>query len=253
MNYYGIEKFDFDILKDDFSSLEEMWQYEHDKIIEFDTTNPDKGYNNTDKTGPDLARENCQEYCNKNKQPCAKVDIDENVLEIYESYHDAAERNGYDRNVHASQIRKVCKGIRTSCFDGLYFRDLDDNGNIVSIPEQIEKAKNKLIISQINKNKVVTNNRPIYGINLETGEEYFFVSVIDAAREIANNKNVRSSIHSCLAGKQRHSIVHGWTFRRLDEEYNIIEPNPNLTLEDVIKRYNQKNPEINGERKTVIE
>ena len=36
MNYYGIEKFDFDILKDDFFSLEEMWQYEHDKIIEFE-------------------------------------------------------------------------------------------------------------------------------------------------------------------------------------------------------------------------
>lgn len=240
MNHYGIENFDFSILKDDFSSLEEMWQYEHNKIIEFDTTNPDKGYNNTDKTGPDLARENCQEHHNKIKQPCAKVDINENIVEIYESYHDAAEKNEYDKENNATKVWSVCKGYTPSCFCGQFFRDLDNDGKVISLSIDL-------------KNYSYKNRKMLYGINMTTGEEKIFESVSAASKELVGNLSLRQSISKCTNGEIRYSVVHNWIFRAIDNNYIIIEPNLNFTIDQAIERYNYRNPEINGERKTIPE
>ena len=238
INKYGINNFSFSVLKDDFETLEDMWQYEHNKILEFDTINPEKGYNNTDKTGLDLCQENCSEHTNKISQPCAKVNVQENIIEIYSSYNEAARMNNHLEG--ASKIRKVCKGESLSCFGGMFFRDLDENSKVISLDINLTSYSFK-------------NRKPIYGINLVSGEEKIFESISAASKELNNNLNLRQSIQKCLNGEKRYSIVHNWIFRNIDSDYNIIENNSELTIEDVIERYNYRNPEINGIKKTIVE
>lgn len=87
------------------------------------------GYNQTDKTGPELSKENSVKSIDKRKQSCVKIDCHNNILEQYSSYHEAARMNGYDSD-RASAVREVCKGISNTCFNGMIFRDYID-GQIV--------------------------------------------------------------------------------------------------------------------------
>ena len=84
---------------------------------------------------------------NKISTPCAKIDQNNNILEIYTSYHDAARKNniiGYE-----SAIRKVCKGIQSSV-NGILFRDLDEQNNIIIKPIKTYHNKKPLIAINLN-------------------------------------------------------------------------------------------------------
>lgn len=144
---YGIENFIFEILRDDFNDEKEMAAFEKEMIIFFNSCG-DRGYNQTlETTNGGIASENLQKHLAKVKQKCAKVDSHENILEIYESYHDAARKNGLDGDDRASAIRDVCKGKESSCLGNIY-RDLDEHNNVISKPIKPYKNRKPVIAIQ---------------------------------------------------------------------------------------------------------
>lgn len=133
-----------------------------------------------------MAKENTKKYCEKKKQQCAKVDINNNILEIYESYHDAARKNGFDGEQSASMVREICKGQASSYKGVLFFRDLDENNQIIKRPFKPYKNKKQLI-----------------GIKIDNpSEEVYFNSISEAAKILNSD---RRSIGLCLQGSDRHS------------------------------------------------
>lgn len=179
---YGIENFDFIILKDDFETVKEMQDYEHDMIIYYNTHIPN-GYNQTFATSGGM---NYFTAIEKTSKKCAKVDIYNNIIEIYNSYHEAARANNLGDN-NANMIREVCKGNRAAT-NNMYFRDLDENNNIIKKPFKFNHGK-KMII----------------GISVDGEEDIYFPSISTAANEL----NIpRTSISKCVNGSTRYSVVH---------------------------------------------
>lgn len=179
---YGLNNFEFIILRDDFNNIKEMQQYEKDMILYYNTHTP-YGYNQTYATSGGM---NCITAIEKTKKRCAKVDIHNQIIEIYESYHDAARKNSIDEN-NANSIRDVCKGIISS-IHGIYFRDIDENNNIIKLPFKNPHGKQAIV-----------------GISVIGDEEIYFSSVSEAAEKM----NIpRSSLSKCINGHSRYSIVH---------------------------------------------
>ena len=229
---FGIDNFLFEIISDNFNSVWEMEEYEQQMIDYYNSLKPN-GYNQTRAThSNNILSENCQKHIQKISQKCAKIDKNNNILEIYKSYHEAAKKNGYDEENSASLVRRVCKGEISSCFEGTYFRDLDKNNQIIH--KEIKNRKGK---------------KPLIGINIENPEEErFFESISAAATELQSD---RTSIEKCIQGSTRYSIIKGYILRELDLEGNIIENN--INIEDKIQEYNDTNPVINGERHNLTE
>ena len=229
---FGIDNFNFEIIADDFDSVWDMEEYEQQMIDFYDSLEP-KGYNQTRAThSNNIVSENCKKHIQKISQKCAKVDLNENILEIYESYHDAARKNGRDGDYEATKVRLVCKGNNSSCFDGLYFRDLDEEGKVISKPMKYSHGKKALI-----------------GININNPEEeIYFDSISEAAIKLNTD---RGSLSKCIQGIDRYSNVKGYIWRELDVYGNIIETEK--TIEDRLNEYNETNPLINGERHNIKE
>lgn len=227
---YGIENFEFLIIKDDFSSAEEMWNYEKEMIIYYNTLV--HGYNQTLNTKSNLiAQENLQKHLEKVKKKCAKVDINNNILEIYESYHEAAKKNNNNSEDAASHIRAVCKG-QISSYKNEYYRDLDENNNVI-----------------IKDFKAPHGKKRIYGVNIKNPlKEIYFESISDAAEQLSTD---RGSIAKCIKGENRYSNIKGYVLREVDLNGNIIECE--ITIDERIEEYNKKNPIINGEQHTISE
>ena len=227
---YGLENFIFEILKDDFNTQEEMSKYEQQMIIFYNSVI--NGYNQTYCTNiRDLSKENCSLHIQEIKQRCAKIDINNNIIEMYSSYHEAAEKNGYEADSRASNIRRVCKGLQGS-LNGEIFRDLDINNNIINV---------KIPTHFHGKKKIV-------GIDIDTQDEIFFESITDAAYQL---QIPRQSISKCINGDARYSIVHNYIWREISCEGDIIENN--ITIQARIDQYNNEHPLINGERHTIKE
>ena len=228
---YGIHNFTFEILKQDFNSIEEMEDYEFDMIEQYDATNKDCGYNQTKFTKCHIiAQENLQKYLENISQPCAWVDKYNNIIEIYNSYAEAA-RIHTNRENNTSIIRNVCKGL-TSSYKGKFFRDLDENGEIKKLIFKTPKAKKSII-----------------GINITNPiDEIYFNSISEAAKKMNTD---RCSLGKCISGEQRYSVVKGYIWRELDIYGNIVEND--INIEQRIQEYNENNPVINGERHNITE
>lgn len=227
---YGIENFSFDVLRDDFNSIEEMQEYEQTMIIYYNTYN--YGYNQTLNTNSNnIASENLQKHITKISCKCAKIDNQGNIIEKYNSYHDAARKNNMDGDQSATKIRNVCKGFASSINNTLVFRDLDEKEEIIFQPFKSYKGR-----------------KPIIGINLDNGEEIYFNSILEASKLLPAD---RRSIGLCVQGNQRYSNVKGYVFRELDLNGNIIEVEN--TIENIKQKYDKTNPVINGERHNIKE
>ena len=226
---YGINNFSFDVLKDDFNNQQEMQEYQHIMIIYFNSV--ENGYNQTYQTiGIDKNNENFKKMIQKRSQRCAKINIDNQILEIYSSYHDAARKNGSNEE-NASRIRKVCKGLSNG-FLGEIYRDLNQNNQIVYFPIKKYKQRKKII-----------------GIDLiNTDNILYFDSISEASRKLSIP---RKSLSSCINGDKRYSQVHNYIWREIDSFGNIIENNQSLTVDNVIEKYNYQHPLINGERHSI--
>lgn len=225
---YGLENFSFEILKNDFSSAYDMEEYELEMIDYYDSYN--SGYNQTRFTHCSILDPKIkQQVLEKRSQKCAKVDLNENILEIYSSYQDAGRRNGYNNG--ASTIRNVCKG-KISSINGEYFRDLDENNQVIH--QDIKSYKNR---------------KPIVGILLSDSTITVYAESILQASQIF--KIDRSSIQKCLDGSNRYTTVGGYIWRKLDEKGNIIENGQDI--DKLIFQYKESHPLINGERHTISE
>ena len=202
-------------------------------MIDYYNSLKPNGYNQTRAIhSNNIKAENYQKYIKRISKKCAKVDKNENIIEIYESYHDAARKNEKDGDAYASSIKNVCKGITSSCFNGIYFRDLDENGNVIHQKIKNQKAR-----------------KPLIGINIENpSEERFFESISAAAKELNSD---RTSIEKCIQGSTRYSIIKGYILRELDLDGNIIENN--IDINERINKYNETNPIIKGERHNLSE
>lgn len=225
---YGIDNFKFEILSSLFNNAYDMEEYEKQMIIQYDSLN--NGYNQTINTHCSLQDEKLKTMVlEKISQKCAKVDLNENIIEIYTSYNDAARKNNLDGR--ASDIRGVCKGFRSSC-NGMYFRDIDENNCIISKPFKRYKS-----------------SKYIVGIPLDDEkEEIYFNSILEAS----NLLNIsRQSIGKCIKGDSRYTNVNGYIWREIDFQGNII--NNNYDIDELKQTYNKTHPLINGERKTVTE
>lgn len=228
---YGVENFIFEIIRDDFDSIEEMQKYEKEMIIAFNSYGQN-GYNQTYETSNfGLCSDNMKKYLNKIKKKCAKVDKNENIIEIYESYHDAARKNGLDGDAKASAIRDVCKGKESSCLGNIY-RDLDENNEIISKPMKNYK-----------------NRQPVIAIPLDNPEEVlYFESISEAAQKLNSD---RGSIQKCITGSVRYSHIKNYLIRKLDDNGDIIVNN--IDIDSKIQEYNDTHPIINGIRHTISE
>lgn len=231
---YKLENFNFTIIGT-YNTKEEMEQAEYNYIIQYDSINSQKGYNQTLFTecalrDPDIIKK----VLEKKSQKCALVNEKEEIIQIYPSYQEAARQNNMENM--ANHIRLVCKGIQHSIQNILFFRDLDENNQVVHLNNNTSSKNYR------NREKIVaiSANNP--------NELKYYNSIYEAAIELGTD---RSSIHSCLRGDSRHSLVKGYIIRKIDENNNIIENN--IKVSDKFKEYNEEFPLINGERHTKTE
>lgn len=194
---YGLENFSFNIIKDNFSSIEEMQAYEYEMICQYSSLAPN-GYNQTENTiSNTIAKENTQKYIQKISKLCALVNNNNEILEIYPSYHAAAEAQGWDRDNRATTIKQICDGKMQSC-NGLIFRRLDENGKVI-IP-----------IAKTRKRRTA-----IYGIKKDDPNDIVYY---DSISEAARQEHIdRTSIGKCLAGSTRYSQVGGRIWKRVGD------------------------------------
>lgn len=228
---YGLENFTFEILSDDFSSIEEMEEYEYQAIIQYEGYG--KGYNQTLNThSNNICHENCLKHIEKISCKCAKIDKNNQILEVYTSYHEAARKNSFDGDIYASKVRAVCKGLNSSINNELFFRDLDQNGQIIEASFKPYK-----------------NRKTLIGIDINNPDNIrYFPSIAAAAQELQTE---RRSIQHCIQGSDRYSKVKGYILREIDQNGDIIETEK--TIEDRLEEYNLTNPMIKGERHTITE
>lgn len=222
MRKYGVNNFIFEIIADNFNSKEEMENYEEYLINILNTTNPKIGYNNSKFSGKHLCIDNTLQHIDKIKKQCAKVDIYNNIIEKYESYAEASKKNN---NVGATRIRRVCKGKDGSCY-GEYYRDINENGEIVKLPFVAPKCRKML-----------------YALNINDMSEQYFSSISEASKLLNIN---RQSIIKCIQGHSRYKSVNNYIFREVDLYGNILANN--ISIDEYIQYYNLYHPIINGKR-----
>ena len=229
---YGIENFTFEVLRDNFNTIQEMTDYEHDMIIYYDSYK--NGYNQTLMTArADIGRENLSNHIKQISQACALVDNHNNIIEHFPSYHSAVQKYFQgDSRYTASRVRRICKGsVRSD--NGYIFRDLDENGKVI-IPNFQTRARRK----------------PLICISLDNpGEEIYYDSILDAANDLTGGDRRQIQLH--LQGSKRFSTVRNCLLREIDEDGNIIEND--IAIKDKIEEYDRTNPCINGERHTITE
>lgn len=194
---YGVENFTFEILKNDFNDVDSMEIYEHQMILKYNSLCPN-GYNQTENTKSNtIALENTQKHIKKISKKCALVNEQNEIISIYNSYHEAARAQGWDGDKRATTIKKICDGEAHSC-NNLIFRLLDENNNVI-----IPKAKTR-------KRRI-----KIKGININNPNDIvYYDSISEAARK---EKVDRSSLSKCLAGSSRYSKVGGRKWERIGD------------------------------------
>lgn len=198
---YGEENFLFSVIEE--CTIEEVAKKEQDYIIRLNTlTNTGNGYNQTSETTCSLRDKNIiEQNILKNGTRCALVDEKENILKIFNSFHEAA-RDTYGGN-DASPIRQVCDGFCRS-MNGFIFRRLDECNNVI-IP--IFKTNNR--------------RKKIYGIKINNVDDIVFYDSISEAARIEGVS--RQSISKCINGNSRYSQVNNRVWRELGYELTDYE------------------------------
>lgn len=97
-------------------------------ILKYNSLISGYGYNQRQETHGGLTDDNRLKNQIEQSCPCALVDKNENIIATYSSYAAAARAHNL-----SSQVGKICKGLYSSA-NGLLFRDLDEQGNVIHIP-----------------------------------------------------------------------------------------------------------------------
>lgn len=196
---YGEDNFLFSVIEE--CSFEEVSEREKYFIIKLNTlTNSGYGYNQTIETKCSLQdKAIIEENIIKNGTRCALVDEDENIIKIFNSFHEAAREtyNGKD----ASPIRQVCDGFCRS-MNGFIFRRLDE--------------ENKVIIPIFKTNK---RRKAIYGIKINDMNDIVYYDSISEAARIEGI--CRQSLSKCINGSSKYSQVNGRVWR--EQGYDLTD------------------------------
>ena len=193
---YGEENFIFSILEE--CDKEFVAEKERHYIELYNTlTNTGYGYNQTIETECALRDEQfINQHIERTGIKCALVDNKNNIVQTFNSYHDAARTVlGIDEG---SIIRKVCNGENYSC-SGHIFRRLKEDGT-VEIPKQ----------------KTRKRKTAIYGISINNPNDIvYYESVSEAARQ----ENIeRSSLSKCINGSTKYSKVKNRIWKKAGED-----------------------------------
>lgn len=176
-----------------------------------------------------IIKEHEKEKRQKEGTRCALVDDKENILEVFNSFHDAARKvlNIDD----ASCIREVCNGNKSS-YRGYYFRLVDSNNSII-YPEKNNftwNEKKSCFTSQVREYR-----KKICGISVFNKDDIVYYDSIVAA---ANDLNLsRSSIQKCLAGQKRFSQVGLRIWRKIKDDELVLN---DMNIESIIEQYQKK-------------
>lgn len=189
---YGQENFSFIILEE--CDVNETAQRERYYIQYYNTlANIGYGYNQTLETECSLRDKNIiDKSIERSGIKCALVDKDNNILQKFRSYHEAA-RLVLNIN-EASCIREVCDGKMYS-IKGHIFRRLNETG--VEVP----------------RNQTHERRTAIMGISImDSTDIVYYESISEAARQ----ENVsRSSLSKCVNGSTRYSKVKNRIWRKV--------------------------------------
>ena len=212
---YGEENFKFEVIEENIPLIETP-QKEQEYIIKYNSlTNTGWGYNQTLYTDCALQDPKIIERMSKiNSKRCALVDSNMNILQIYNSLHEACRIN-FNIN-EASMIREVCLGKIYSLHNKL-FRFIDDNDQIIIVENNTRKRRQGIC------------GFSIYNIN----DVVYYDSILEASQI---EKIERRSLQKCLNGETRYSYVNRRVWRRIDEYGNIIENS--LSVRDIIIEHN---------------
>lgn len=181
---YGKENFLFEILEevtqDECASIEYQWIIKENSL-----TNTGWGYNQTIDTNtalkdPIVIAKNIE----RTGIRCAEIDYNNNIVNIYNSYHEAARSIGSNE---ASIIRRVCDGKAFSIHNKI-FRRIDKN-NIVEIPLSIPRKRKTAIV----------------GVSIFDPNDIVYYESISEAARIENIE--RSSLSKCINGSTKYSKV----------------------------------------------
>lgn len=209
---YGIENFTFEILENNIDK-NEIAKKEHDYIIKFNSlTNVGWGYNQTTYTecairDPKFIRKMIE----RTGRVCAEIDENENIVEIFESLHDAARKR--DLVGHESSIKQVCEG-KMRKINGMIFRYILNNEIVEPVFLTRERYKQICGISIFDKNDIV-----------------YYQSISEAARK---ENIIRSSISKCIAGEERYTQV-GKRIWRMYQNGQIIDND--IDIDSIIFKY----------------
>ena len=194
---YGAENFVFNIIeectKEEAPQKEKKWIIKHNSLV-----NVGHGYNQTlytDCAGrdPEIIAQNIERTGVK----CAVVNGNEEILEVFDSYHDACRKVLGLENC-ATLIKKVCDGEYYSLRGNIFRR--------LSLDNTIEKP-----IQKTRKRKTA-----VIGINVENPEDIvYYDSISEAARQ---EKCERSSIHKCIKGISRYSKVKNRIWEKVGDD-----------------------------------
>lgn len=222
---YGIENFIFSILQEGIETKEKSFELEREEIIKNNSlTNSGWGYNQTLETFCPL-KDNSLKIDARKK--CAEINGKNEIINIFDSLHDAARKNEYPEDF--SSISAVCRGKEYSS-RGKRYRFLDEKNEI---------------IEPINKTRPLKTR--ICGINVfDLNDILYFDSVSQAAEEL---KTDRGSIHHCLRGDSKYSVVKMLIWRLIDDENNIIKNI--ISIEEINRKYLKKTLLYKNERKLI--
>lgn len=143
---FGIENFTFEVIQT-LDNYLDMLEAEHNWIIKENCIFPN-GYNQTENTNspmfdPKIAKKVSTTKRIKYGKKVCEIDIDNNILQIWNSLAEAEEQTGLNRY----KISNVCNGIRLTT-GNRYFRFLTENNQII----EPEKKVNKTTFNRITKN-----------------------------------------------------------------------------------------------------
>ena len=115
------------------------------------------GYNQTLNTNSNhIANENLQKYLEKVSCKCAKINKENQILEIYSSYHDAARKNGMDGDNCATKIRNVCKG-KISCINNELIEE-----DVYILQNMENELRRNFIISDSKVQDIIMQSKKYY-------------------------------------------------------------------------------------------
>ena len=192
---YGPENFNIDILHSCIKTKKEGLILEKQEIIKNNSfIEGGYGYN---KNFSDL-------HCLK----CAEVDCNGNIIMIFKSVVEASEYYNNGEKYGKSAISSVCNG-NSITYKGKYFRHLDESNNIID-----KKYKENI------------QNTKVCCINVfDLCDIKIYNSITELLKDIKSN---RKSVHGCINGESRYSVVKLKIIRKIDNNNNIIENEINI-------------------------